>query len=76
MKEISAQRGGGVKVPAGTLAPPLGNFIIDLFFSYVDRPLLINEAKFDLRFYAYCPSLEPLRIYIYDQGLVRFASIP
>ncbi|KAK6743382.1 hypothetical protein RB195_010562 [Necator americanus] len=43
---------------------------------YVDRPLTINGAKFDLRLYAYVPSLEPLRIYIYEEGLVRFASVP
>lgn len=44
--------------------------------SYVDRPLTINGAKFDLRLYVYVPSLEPLRIYIYEEGLVRFASVP
>ncbi|PAV63501.1 hypothetical protein WR25_07675 [Diploscapter pachys] len=43
---------------------------------YVSRPLTINSAKFDLRFYVYVPSLEPLRIYIYEEGLVRFASVP
>ncbi|KHJ80505.1 Tubulin-tyrosine ligase family protein [Oesophagostomum dentatum] len=43
---------------------------------YLDRPLTINGAKFDLRLYAYVPSLEPLRIYIYEEGLVRFASVP
>ncbi|CAD6185802.1 unnamed protein product [Caenorhabditis auriculariae] len=43
---------------------------------YIDRPLTINNAKFDLRLYAYVPTLEPLRVYLYDQGLVRFASLP
>ncbi|CAI4229145.1 unnamed protein product [Auanema sp. JU1783] len=42
---------------------------------YIHRPLTINGAKFDLRFYAYCPCLEPLRVYIYNEGLVRFASV-
>ena len=45
-------------------------------FSYIERPLTINRAKFDLRLYAYVPTFEPLRVYIYDQGLVRFASVP
>ncbi|CAI2347509.1 unnamed protein product [Caenorhabditis sp. 36 PRJEB53466] len=43
---------------------------------YVERPLTINRAKFDLRLYAYVPTFEPLRVYIYEQGLVRFASVP
>ncbi|EGT33722.1 hypothetical protein CAEBREN_32149 [Caenorhabditis brenneri] len=43
---------------------------------YIERPLTINRAKFDLRLYAYVPTFEPLRVYIYDQGLVRFASVP
>ncbi|CEF63871.1 Tubulin polyglutamylase TTLL4 [Strongyloides ratti] len=43
---------------------------------YLEKPLLINGAKFDLRFYIYVPSFDPLRIYFYDDGLVRFASLP
>uniref|UniRef100_A0A0N5BM99 Tubulin polyglutamylase TTLL4 n=1 Tax=Strongyloides papillosus TaxID=174720 RepID=A0A0N5BM99_STREA len=43
---------------------------------YIEKPLLINGSKFDLRFYVYVPSLDPLRIYFYDDGLVRFASLP
>lgn len=41
---------------------------------YVEDPLLINNHKFDLRIYVCVTSYEPLRIYVYKEGLVRFAS--
>ena len=41
---------------------------------YITNPLLINGFKFDLRIYVCITSYEPLRIYCYKEGLVRFAS--
>ncbi|CAG2164026.1 unnamed protein product [Oppiella nova] len=42
---------------------------------YITNPcLLYNETKFDLRVYVLITSIVPLRVYVYDDGLVRFAS--
>lgn len=41
---------------------------------YLHKPYLISGNKFDLRIYVYVTSYEPLRIYIFSDGLVRFAS--
>jgi hypothetical protein len=44
------------------------------FFRYIARPLLINESKFDMRVYVYVSCYDPLRAYVFEDGLARFAS--
>lgn len=47
---------------------------LSIISRYVTNPLLINGYKFDLRIYVVITCYEPLRIYIYKEGLARFAS--
>ena len=42
--------------------------------SYIKNPFLINNLKFDLRIYVLITSIEPLRVFLYDEGLTRFAT--
>lgn len=41
---------------------------------YISSPLLISGYKFDLRIYVCVPSFNPLTIYIYQEGIVRFGT--
>ncbi|CAK9825756.1 Tubulin polyglutamylase ttll6 [Anthophora retusa] len=41
---------------------------------YVARPFLVDGYKFDLRIYALITSCDPLRVYVYNDGLARFAT--
>ena len=41
---------------------------------YLHKPYLIDGLKFDLRVYVLCYGCDPTRIYMYKQGLARFAT--
>lgn len=41
---------------------------------YIHNPMTINGFKFDLRVYVGVTSYDPLRVYVYQDGFVRFAT--
>jgi len=41
---------------------------------YITDPFLIDRLKFDLRIYVLLYGINPMRIYIYEDGLARFAT--
>ena len=41
---------------------------------YLDKPHLIDDLKYDLRIYVLLYGINPLRIFIHDQGIARFAT--
>ena len=52
--------------------PNFDNYVVQPF---LNNPFLVQDKKFDLRTYVLMTSALPLRLYIYKEGLVRFASI-
>ncbi|XP_011677514.1 tubulin polyglutamylase ttll6 isoform X1 [Strongylocentrotus purpuratus] len=42
---------------------------------YLSKPFLIDNYKFDFRIYVLVTSCDPFRIYVYKDGLVRFATV-
>jgi hypothetical protein len=42
--------------------------------TYLNNPMLIKDRKWDMRTYILITSIHPLRLYMYRDGLVRFAS--
>ena len=48
--------------------------IINLL-EYIDTPFLINGIKFDIRLYVLITSIDSLKIYIFEDGIVNFATV-
>ncbi|XP_042899981.1 tubulin monoglutamylase TTLL4 [Parasteatoda tepidariorum] len=71
-KPCASARGTGVKlIHKWSQVPKTRPAVVQ---RYVSDPYLINGSKFDLRLYVLVPSFNPLRIYLFEDGLVRFAS--
>ena len=71
-KPSASSCGRGIKVMQGDTRHPIKDETI--VSAYIDRPLLINNKKFDMRMYVLVTSFNPLRAYLYNEGLARFAT--
>lgn len=43
---------------------------------YLDKPLLLDGLKFDLRIYIVVIGLDPIQAFVCDEGLARFCTVP
>ena len=75
MKPKASSQGKGIQVISSFDEVPRGaGQPACLVQQYIHNPLLIDGYKWDLRIYVAITSINPLRIYVYEEGLTRFAS--
>ena len=71
-KPVASSCGRGIKmVSSSTVVEKRAGYLIS---RYIANPHTIKELKYDLRIYVLVTSYDPLRIYMYQEGLVRFAT--
>lgn len=73
VKPVASSRGRGVYLINNPNQIILEDNI--LVSRYISNPLLIDDFKFDVRLYVLVTSYDPLVIYLYEEGLTRFATV-
>ncbi|XP_051477428.1 tubulin polyglutamylase TTLL5 isoform X3 [Apus apus] len=73
VKPVASSRGRGVYLINNPDQIVLEDNI--LVSRYITNPLLIDDFKFDVRLYVLVTSYDPLVIYLYEEGLARFATV-
>ncbi|XP_058423383.1 tubulin polyglutamylase TTLL5 isoform X3 [Diceros bicornis minor] len=73
VKPVASSRGRGVYLINNPNQISLEENI--LVSRYISNPLLIDDFKFDVRLYVLVTSYDPLVIYLYEEGLARFATV-
>ena len=80
MKSVMTDRGEGIRLirSLDQVRPPGASSDAEIPRSvmqqYVQKPYLLNGYKATLRVYVLCVSLDPLRLYVYDDGFVHMAT--
>ncbi|KAL2303806.1 hypothetical protein Nmel_009085 [Mimus melanotis] len=73
VKPVASSRGRGVYLVNNPSQIVVEDNI--LVSRYISNPLLIDDFKFDVRLYVLVTSYDPLVIYLYEEGLARFATV-
>ncbi|XP_053394056.1 tubulin polyglutamylase TTLL5-like isoform X11 [Mercenaria mercenaria] len=73
VKPVASSRGRGIFLVNHPDQIPLDENII--VCRYISNPLLIDGFKFDVRLYVAVTSYDPLQIYLFEEGLTRFATV-
>lgn len=71
-KPVNQSRGKGILI-----FQDIKDFVYDCMVivqKYISNPLTVSGYKFDLRLYVCVTSFCPLTVYVYEEGLVRFAT--
>eukprot|EP00283_Hemiselmis_rufescens_P006881 CAMPEP_0173421546 /NCGR_PEP_ID=MMETSP1357-20121228/2624_1 /TAXON_ID=77926 /ORGANISM="Hemiselmis rufescens, Strain PCC563" /LENGTH=344 /DNA_ID=CAMNT_0014384473 /DNA_START=64 /DNA_END=1096 /DNA_ORIENTATION=- len=71
-KPSASARGMGIKLV--TKLDQVSKTKSGVIQSYLASPLLIQGFKFDIRLYVVATSFNPLKLYLYDNGLVRLST--
>eukprot|EP00092_Neocalanus_flemingeri_P003383 GFUD01003624.1.p1 GENE.GFUD01003624.1~~GFUD01003624.1.p1 ORF type:complete len:534 (+),score=140.74 GFUD01003624.1:66-1667(+) len=74
-KPIASSCGDGIHLVTSHQQITLGRSILSVQ-KYIRNPFLINGLKFDLRIYVLLTNIDPIKIYVYEDGIVRFATKP
>ncbi|CAH1261959.1 TTLL5 [Branchiostoma lanceolatum] len=73
VKPIASSRGRGIYLVNHPQQVPVDENI--LVSRYIHNPLTIDGFKFDIRIYVAVTCYDPLLIYLYEEGLTRFATV-
>uniref|UniRef100_A0AAV2JHP7 Tubulin--tyrosine ligase-like protein 5 n=1 Tax=Knipowitschia caucasica TaxID=637954 RepID=A0AAV2JHP7_KNICA len=73
IKPVASSRGRGIYLVSNPNQISMDENI--LVSRYIHNPLLIDDFKFDMRLYVLVTSYDPLLIYVYEEGLARFATV-
>ncbi|XP_065681967.1 tubulin polyglutamylase ttll-5 isoform X1 [Hydra vulgaris] len=73
IKPYASSRGRGIFLINNKNDIPLGDGVIAC--KYIKNPLLISGFKFDCRLYVAVTSYDPLRVYLFEEGLTRFSTV-